>query len=164
MFKHHRLLTATASVAASVTVALAGAAAASASPAASGTEHLQLMSTSATASTAPVIGYGVVTGGGVDHEGNKTDTVDFPGGSFKLTHSAGKGTQHFNPKTCLAQITEHGTYKISGGTGRYKGISGHGTYHFSILAIAKKVKGKCSQNAAPTSFEQVIRASGPLTQ
>jgi hypothetical protein len=166
MFKRHRLLAAATAVAASATVALTGLSAASASPArpaASGTEHLQLMSTSATSNTAPIIIYGVVTAGGVDHQGNKSDTIKLPGGTFKINHSQGKGTQHFNSKTCLMQINQHGTYTISGGTGKYKGISGHGKYQFSILAIGKKVKGKCSQSAAPTSFQQVIQASGPLT-
>jgi hypothetical protein len=167
MFKRHRLLAAAAAVAASATVALTGLTAASASPAraaASGTEHLQLMSTSATSNLAPIIIYGVVTAQGVDHEGSgNTDTVKFAGGSFKLVHSAGKGTQHFNPVTCLAQISQHGTYKISGGTGKYKGISGHGKYQFNILAVGKKVKGKCSQKAAPVAFQQLIQASGPVS-
>jgi hypothetical protein len=166
MFQRHRLLAAAATVVASAALALTGLSAASASPArpaVSGTEHLQLMSTSATSNTAPVIIYGVVTAAGVDHEGNTTDTFKFANGSFKLKHSAGKGTQNFNPKTCLAQIAEHGTYTIFGGTGKYKGISGHGTYHFSILGIAKKVKGKCSENANPVASQQIIQASGPVS-
>jgi hypothetical protein len=163
MFQRHRLLAAAATVVASAALALTGLSAAGASPAVSGTEHLQIMSTSATSSTAPVIVYGVVTAAGVDHQGNNTDTFKFANGSFKVKHSAGKGTQNFNPKTCLAQIAEHGTYTISGGTGAYKGISGHGTYHFSILGIAKKVKGKCSQTANPVASQQIIQASGPVT-
>ncbi len=167
MFKRHRLLAAAAAVAASATVALTGLTAASASPArpaASGTEHLQLMSTSATSNLAPIIIYGVVTAHGVDHEGSgNTDHVTFANGSFKLVHSAGKGTQHFNSKTCLIQINQHGTYTVSGGTGKYKGISGHGKYQFSILAVGKKVKGKCSQKAAPVAFQQIIQASGPVS-
>ena len=166
MFKRHRLLAAAAAVAASATVALTGLSAASASPArpaASGTEHLQLMSTSATSSAAPIIGYGVFTASGVDHMGNKADTIKLPGGSFKINHSPGKGPQHFNPKTCLAQIAQHGTYTLSGGTGKYKGISGHGTYHFTLLLLGKKVHGKCSQKAAPVAFQQIIQASGPAS-
>jgi hypothetical protein len=163
MFQRHRLLAAAATVVASVALALTGLSAASASPALSGTEHLQIMSTSATSSTAPVIIYGVVTAAGVDHQGNNTDTFKFANGSFKVKHSAGKGTQNFNPKTCLAQIAEHGTYTISGGTGKYKGISGHGTYHFTILGIARKVTGKCSQTANPVASQQLIQASGPAS-
>ena len=73
-------------------VAAAGLTAASASQAAgaasSGTEHFQLMTTSA-ANNAPssIIARGVFTAGGVDHPGNKVDTVVFPDGTFKIAHS-----------------------------------------------------------------------------
>lgn len=146
------------------TVATLGGAAAQASqtPAVSGTEHLQLMSTSATSNKASIIVSGVFTAGGVDLQGNKADTVKFAGGSFKITHSNGTGTQHFNPATCLMTLQLHGTYKISNGTGKYQGISGHGKYRLSILGIAARVKGKCSQKAAPVAFQQLINASGPV--
>jgi hypothetical protein len=151
-------------VASAATVAMigGGAALASRAPAASGTEHFQLMSTSATSNKASVIATGVFTAGGIDVQGNKVDTFKFAGGSFKVAHSNGKGTQKFNPTTCLMTIQLHGTYKISHGTGKYKGISGHGTYQLSILGIGAKVNGKCSQKAPPTSFQQIIRASGPV--
>lgn len=139
-----------------------GAAQASATPAASGTEHLQLVSTSATSNKASIIVSGVFTAGGVDVQGNKADTVKFSNGSFKIAHSNGTGTQKFNPTTCLMTIQLHGTYKISSGTGTYKGISGHGTYQLSILGVGAKVGGKCSQKAAPVAFQQVIKASGPV--
>lgn len=139
-----------------------GAALASRAPAASGTEHVQIMSTSATSNKASVITTGVFTAGGVDIEGNKVDTLKFSNGSFKVAHSQGKGTQKFNPRTCLLTVQMHGTYKISHGTGKYKGISGHGTYQVSILAVGAKVNGKCSQKKPPVAFQQIIKASGPV--
>jgi hypothetical protein len=139
-----------------------GAALASRTPAASGTEHIQIMSTSATSNKASVIVTGVFTAGGVDLQGNKVDTLKFSNGSFKVAHSNGKGTQKFNPHTCLLRVQQHGTYKVGHGTGKYKGISGHGTYQVSILAVGAKVKGKCSQKAPPTAFQQIIKASGPI--
>jgi hypothetical protein len=169
MLRYNKKLAATAgAVAAAAAIAVTGVSAASAtprtSPAVTGTEHLQLMSTSGTSNTAPVIVYGVFTGHGVDHEGNKNvDTFVFGNGTFKVRHSNGKGSQGFNPKTCLLSITEHGTYKIFGGTGKFAGISGHGVYHLSILAIGARSKGKCSQTKAPVAFQQLIRASGPVT-
>jgi hypothetical protein len=139
-----------------------GAALASPTPAASGTEHIQIMSTSATSNKASVIVTGVFTAGGVDLQGNKSDTVKFANGSFKVAHSNGTGTQKFNPTTCLMTLRLHGTYKISHGTGKYKGISGHGNYRLSILGVGAKVNGKCSQKAPPTAFQQLINASGPV--
>jgi hypothetical protein len=165
MRKHHRLLAAAVAVAASATVAITGLTAASASPAVSGTQHFQIMSTSATSNTAKIIAYGAAfTAPGVDHVGSgNVDKFVFKGGSFKVRHSNGKGPQSFNPKTCLLKINQHGTYTIvpGSGTGKFKGISGHGTYQLRILGIGAKKKGKCSQTAPPVAFQQVIQASGP---
>jgi hypothetical protein len=165
---------------AAVAVAMAGAAAAAAvglagpagaAPAAAhgpavikGTEHIQGMTTSGTATVYPVIAYGVFTAGGTDHEVNSnTDTFVLPGGTFRVKHSNGTGPQTFNPKTCLFMATIHGTYSLSGGTGKYKGISGNGKYVASILGIAARAKsGACNMSAAPVSWQQVIDASGPV--
>jgi len=130
----------------------------------SGIEHFQLVTTSATATTQPVIATGVFTAGGVDHQGSKTDTFVFPGGSFKVAHSQGTGTQNLNPKTCLVTVRVHGTYTLSGGTGKYAGIRGHGIYHLSILGIAARSGGKCTTHKPPVAWQQIIQASGPVTR
>jgi hypothetical protein len=147
---------------------VSGLAAASASPAVrpsvSGTEHFQIVTASATAAKVAIIAHGpVFTAGGVDNQGNTTDTVKFPGGTFKIKHSAGHGPQKFNPTTCLITISQHGTYTLSGGTGKFAGISGHGKYQLRILGIAaRSANGKCSQKKAPVAFQQVIQAQGPV--
>jgi hypothetical protein len=154
-------------VAAAGATAVTGLTAASASPATrpsvSGIEHFQLMTTSATSNKESFIALGsVFTAGGVDHQGNKVDTVVVPGGTFKIRHSRGKGTQHFNPKTCLNVISLHGTYKLLPGTGKYRTLSGHGRYQLSIVFVAaRNSAGKCSQRKPPVTYQQVIRASGP---
>jgi hypothetical protein len=157
------LISAVTAAAAAAVIGGAGLAAASTHTGASGTEHLQLMTTSATSPTSSVIASGVFTAPGVDHAGGKVDTVAFPGGSFQIAHSKGTGTQHFNPVTCLMTINEHGTYKLSGGTGKYAGISGSGKYQLSILGIGASSGGKCVQNKPPVAFHQVINASGPVS-
>ena len=107
---------------------------------------------------------GLFTAGGVDHSGSKADTFTFAGGSIKITHSNGHGTQSFDPKTCLFVISTHGTFKVVGGTGKYAGISGHGTYQLSIQAVAARTaKGACSKKVPPVAWEQIIKASGPVT-
>jgi hypothetical protein len=148
-------------------IGLAGSAGASpASPASpgavTGTEHIQIMTTSATSPLASTIVWGPVTAAGVNHMGNTVDTTVFPGGTWRIRHSNGTGPQSFNPKTCLLLVNQHGTYTILGGTGKYKGISGHGTYKISIVAIGAKVKGVCSQTRPPVAWQQVIDASGPV--
>ncbi len=136
---------------------------AGAAPGAHGTEHFQIMSTSATASTNSIIATGLFTAGGVNHAGTTTDKAVFPGGTFKIKHSPGKGTQTLNPKTCLLTLNLHGTYTIGHGTGKYARISGHGNYQLSILAIGAKSGGKCSQSKPPVTFQQIIKASGPVS-
>jgi hypothetical protein len=130
---------------------------------ASGTEHFQAMSTSATANTRVIIGSGLFTAAGVDHESSDgmTETLVFPGGSFKLKVVSATGSQQLNAKSCLFTITRHVGYKLVGGTGKYAGISGHGTGVAHILGVAARSGGKCSQNKAPVAFEQTITASGP---
>ncbi|MDR3035871.1 MAG: hypothetical protein LBV78_22725, partial [Kitasatospora sp.] len=125
-----------------------------------GTEQFQLVSASGTSSTSSIIARGVFTAGGVDHAGNSVDTAVFPGGSFKIAHSKGTGTQSVNPKTCLMTVNQHGTYKLSGGTGKYAGISGSGTYRVSILAVMAKSGGKCVRTKPPVAFQQIIRGTG----
>src|SRR5215469_5724375 len=109
---------------AAAAVALWLAVPAGASPAhATGTEKFQIMTTSATSSTASVIAAGVFTAGGVDHQGNKVDTFVFSNGSVKVSHK-GPSTTHINPRTCLLTVVGHGTFKVTGGTGAYANISG----------------------------------------
>jgi len=91
------------------------------------------------------------------------DRVVFPNGTFKIAHSNGTGTQRFNAKTCLGTIVLNGTYVLSGGTGAYAGISGHGIYRLNILIVsARNSAGKCSHKLPPTAFQQIIRAQGPV--
>ena len=128
----------------------------------SGTENVQIMTTSATSSTFSVIAHGVFTVAGVDHSGRKVDTLVFANGSFKMTHT-GKARQTFNPKTCLVTISEKAVITLSGGTGAYKGISGKGTAQASILAIGAKSGGKCSMTKPPVALQQVIKATASVT-
>jgi hypothetical protein len=148
-------------------MAAAGLTAASASQAAgsSGFEHFQLVTTSP-ASTAPgtIIATGAFTAGGVNHPGNRVDTAVFPDGTFQIAHSNGTGTPRFNPRTCLGVITLNGTYQLSGGTGAYAGISGHGIYRLNILIVAaRNSAGQCSNKLPPVAYQQIIRAQGPVS-
>ena len=150
---------------AAATVVSGGMALASTHSATTGTESFQMMTTSGTSRSASVIARGVFTAPGVDHENhrNNTATFVFPTGTVRLKHSAGTGQQAFNPKTCLLTVNFHGTYKITGGTGSYAGITGRGNYKLNILGIGQRSGGKCSQSKAPRAYRQVINASGPVT-
>lgn len=162
-----RLVAVAAALAAAGTLAVTGVTAASASPrpgaAVTGTEHFQLVTASASATTGVVIAYGVFTDHAVDHMGNSVDKFVFAGGSFKVFHSQGSGPTSLNSKTCLLSGNIHGTFKVYGGTGSFKHISGHGKYQATILGIEARSKGRCSQTKLPLAFEQTIRATGPVT-
>jgi hypothetical protein len=163
---HLRLLAAAGSVLAAGAIALSGTLAAAAAPSssgASGIEHFQIMSTSATATRDTVIAHGVFTAGGVDiTTGRTTDTFKFPNGTIRTRHSPGTGPQSFNRHTCLFTVHQHGTYRLLGGTGKYAGISGHGRFHLDILAVGARSHGKCTQSKPPVTFELIVRASGPV--
>ena len=167
-----RLIVAAAAVAATGAISISGitaataatAAPASARPAVARTEHFQEMTTSATSTTSTAIAQGVFTGAAVDHSGrHNIDKFVFSNGTIRIKHSNGTGKENFNPQTCLMTINVHGTYQLLGGTGKYAGISGHGTYQLSVVGIAARSGGKCSKNKPPVAYQQLIRASGPVT-
>jgi hypothetical protein len=169
MHKNHlrtRLLAAAGSMLAAGALALSGTLAAAAAPSsgsASGIEHFQAMSTSDTSNRTTLIAHGVFTAGGVDiSTGNTTDTFKFPNGTIRVRHSPGTGPQSFDPRTCLLTVHQHGTYTLLGGTGKYAGISGHGTFRLHVLLVAARSHGQCSQTKPPVAFELLIRASGPV--
>ena len=162
-----KILGAISAVAVAGALAATGLTAASASQAAgsSGTEFFQLVNATV-ANNAPssIIARGVFTAGGVTHPGSKVDTVVFPDGTFKLAHSPGVGTPHFNPKTCLGLVAVNGTYRLSHGTGAYAGIRGHGIYRVNLTMVAaRNSAGKCSDRLPPAAFQVIIRAQGPVS-
>jgi hypothetical protein len=165
---HIRLLRAAGSVLAAGAIALSGIVAATAAPRAvgpgdSGIEQFQFMTTSTTTNKVTVIVHGVFTAAGIDMATSPTtDTIQFPNGTINLRHSLGTGTTSLNPHTCLFTADLHGTQTLLGGTGMYAGISGHQTAQVHILAITARSHGKCTQRVPPVSFEQLVRASGPV--
>jgi hypothetical protein len=142
----------------------AGLAAASARPATSGTETFHLMTTSSTSNTYSIIATGVFTAGGTDVSHNGYDVATLSNGSFRINHPGrGKGKESLNPKTCLFTGNLTARYTLSNGTGAYAGISGSGTAHLSILAVAaRNSAGKCSETLKPVAWQETITASGPV--
>ena len=170
MRKYRTLLLAAAAAAGIATVTgvagVTGVAAASAAPAArqavSGTEYVQIMSTSATG-PASAIARGAFTAAGQARLGDaRTGTIVFPGGTIVLSHRAGKNSAHFYPAGCLSVISQSGSYRIVRGTGRYAGISGHGTYQLSLEMVGARVHGACSSARPPVAQQELLRLAGPV--
>ena len=142
-----------------VTGATVAAAASSSAP--SATEHWIAESTNPVSAIATLIARGPLTvGGTINFE---TGHVSLPGGTLTLSHHQVHGTQGENARTCLATVTSSGTYKVTGGTGPYRHLTGHGTYRLVAYAIVKKVKGKCSKSV-PYAQTELLTAIGSLSR
>jgi hypothetical protein len=158
-----KLLGAASALVAAVSLAVTGLTAASAhTSAVSGTEHFQSMAASPTA-TPVVIAHGVFTDYGVSHPGPNVDTFVLQKGSFQVAHKVTSAIHHFNPVTCLGQVTLKGTYTVGHGTGEYTGISGSGTLVFSTLFIEARASGKCTTTTPPVALQVILKESGPVS-
>jgi len=124
------------------------------------TEHFEAMSTNPVSAVATLIARGPVTiGGTVNLE---TGHAVLRGGKLTLSHHQLHGSSTFNSRTCLATVTSSGTYRITGGTGRYRHVRGHGHYRLTAYAIVGKVDGKCTTKVVPYAQETLLTASGPI--
>jgi hypothetical protein len=153
--------TAAALAAAAIAAVAITASAAAATSTPSGIEHWTVESTNPVSATAVLIARGPLTVGGTVNL--LTGHVKLPGGTLTLSHKQSWGRQGQNPRTCLATVTSSGTYTVSGGTGRYQPVHGHGTYRLTAYAIVKKVNGKCATNVVPYAQTELLTAAGPLT-
>src|SRR5690348_2304833 len=68
-----------------------------------------------------------------------TDNVDifkFARGTVTVYHKPSTNNQpKVDEKSCTATYTERGTWKLTDGTGKYKGATGHGQYSLSQFAV-----------------------------
>jgi hypothetical protein len=161
-----KLLAAAAVTVIAVTCA-AGASAASAAPGTHqprySTEYVQIMSTATTGGPASAIARGVITAAGQADLGSaKIGRLVFPGGAITLSHRGSHGTSQFDPRTCLNLVSQAGSYQIVGGTGRYAGIRGHGTYQLSLEFISARSHGQCTSGRPPVAQQELLRLSGPV--
>jgi hypothetical protein len=125
------------------------------------TEHFQFVTTSTSSPRASAIGWGVFTAGGTINI--NTGLIRFPRGTFRAIHHRSSGVSELNRKSCLLVSVEHGTYKLADGTGRYRHLSGRGTYISRVRAVLRRnAKGRCSQSKLPRAFQQMINARGPV--
>ena len=131
--------------------------AASADSRVSGFERFLLVSTSEQGNPT-IVGNGPVHARGTDIAvNNHRDRFKFPAGALKIEHYATSHSESFDPRTCVGRAPESGTYQVVGGTGRYEGASGPGTYHLQVYVIG------CTEGDPSNVFSLVIKAKGPLS-
>ncbi len=121
------------------------------------------MSASVAPGPASAIARGVFTAAGQARLGGaRAGTITFPGGTIVLSHRPSRSTSRFYPAGCLSVISQSGSYRIVRGTGRYAGISGHGTYQLSLEIVAARANGHCSSARPPLGQQELLRLSGPV--
>jgi hypothetical protein len=97
--------------------------------------------------------------------GNSTSvTIRLRGGDVKVSHSRGIPHQHIG-KACAVSFADTGPYKITGGTGKYAGATGHGTSTVSFSGtVPKYSNGQCDINSSKLSrAREIFIARGPMT-
>jgi hypothetical protein len=147
--------------AATAVLAVTAATVATASSTPSDIEHWTVESTNPVSATATLIARGPLTIGGTVNL--QTGHVTLPGGTLTLAHHQDWGRNGENPRTCLTTVTSTGTYRLAGGTGRYRHVSGHGTYSLTAYAFVRKVNGKCATKVVPYAQTELLTAAGPLS-
>jgi len=119
-----------------------------------------------------VVATGVITAAGTDEtiaedphpDGSETDTdlLSFRGGTVTIVDTDPGGIFDFDPRSCTATVgTDGGTFTVSGGTGRYAGASGGGTFSARGLVVFARVGGGCAEE--PSSFFVVVTATGTVS-
>src|SRR5579884_1318731 len=133
----------------------------------SGPEHFTIIEL--TSDGGPVNATGVFNKPGTDEEHNAnsnsptgTSTFTFVNGKIFVTHTDNPGgSQSFNPVTCVLTISGTGSYTITGGTGRYSDVEGHGTYTYhGRFGFAHKPSG-CGNNVRVGNI--IVQAHGPIS-
>ena len=144
------------------TLALAGAASGSGT---SSIEHFTFMTTSVAADHFTVIATGAFTDGGTAAPLSGHDTITFPDGSVTLVGvGKSKPVMTSDTKTCYETLTQAGKYKIGAATGKYKGLTGSGTFMLRIREIGPIVNGKCDTSTSKrVASEGMLVGRGPVT-
>jgi hypothetical protein len=106
---------------------------------------------------------GAFTAGGTANLLSGHGTLKVPGGTIKVTSKAKPAKTKGSLKTCLEAVTQNGTYKLTGGTGAYAGITGSGKFKLKGAYVFPTVNGKCSGKGNPVAGQVAVTGSGPVT-
>ncbi len=115
----------------------------------------------------PIAGVGTV----VEEEGGTElsfpVTFVFPDGSVSLIVSTVEESFDFDPVSCIVRFELVESYIITGGTGRYDGATGSGTFTGrAILVFPRDEHGNClgpESDAAPLFSLSVLSGNGSVT-
>jgi hypothetical protein len=92
---------------------------------------------------------------------DNVDIFKFARGTVTVYHKPTTNNQpKVDTKSCTATYTEKGTWKLTDGTGKYKGAAGHGRYSLSQFAVLQHKDHKCDTSSEPKFFKVKIFAWG----
>ena len=102
-----------------------------------------------------------------------------PGGVYLVTLYLRRGTvalratdtshtRRWDPTSCRGTGAGHGTFTVSGGTGDYRGVHGHGTYTDQIAVVgARDAAGRClgpESGVEPRRRADTVRMVGTVNR
>ncbi|HEX2274896.1 MAG TPA: hypothetical protein VHG90_13570 [Acidimicrobiales bacterium] len=103
----------------------------------------------------------VVTGTG---EGfHVEDRLVCPGGTLFLS-AEGTAVPHVDPVACIVRVTQHGTFRITGGTGQYAGITASGTWTGEGRQILVRTAEGCALDQPPRVVVRTLKLIGTLNR
>ncbi|HEV2374680.1 MAG TPA: hypothetical protein VGS19_21275, partial [Streptosporangiaceae bacterium] len=104
-----------------------------------------------------IIVTGMINAGGTEHPGRAIDNATFSDGTFRIDHSSGHPTVHFNPTTCIGTITQSGPFRVYDGTGRFSHLNGSGMYQFAALYATARGASSCTKTV--TAYIETINGA-----
>ena len=149
--------------------ALAVAAGCSSSPSTtSGTEVLSGSTANVNATSLPLTLSGPVAAHGTLELSNSSSTegiIRTAAGDLHVTHNNPSSPPSVNTSSCTATQVNNGKYRVTGGTGKFSGAAGHGSFTIAFNGAFPKANGQCNitQNSNPVSGTETFHASGPIT-
>jgi hypothetical protein len=125
------------------------------------TEVFQVASTNP-AGPGSIIITGPVNAGGTEHPGRAIDNATFADGGFRIDHSSGRPSEHFDPTTCVGTINQTGAFKIIDATGRLAPLTGTGHYIFRATYTTARTNTGCNPKKM-TAYIETINGAVQLT-
>ena len=114
--------------------------------------------------TGPISGKGTVHI--VERPKTSSATFQFSNGNLQVLFVHGRTSAHPDPAKCRATIDSRGIYTIRGGTRRYAGATGKGTYTETRLLLgARSTAGKClsGPHSTPKTITAVATMHGTIS-
>jgi len=113
------------------------------------------------ATSGTVVATGPITGSGrfvaARGSGPLPAQFIFDDGTVFVTLIPNPSVVDFNPQTCLTRVGLSGTSQVTGGTNRYSGATGSGTYTGrSFVLLPRNPQGGCDADQAPQFFFGVV--------